>query len=233
MIRTVDQLIADFRRDVFDHGTVDEDSDVVVDYLWSDDDVLRYINQACAQLASDTLALRRRFTLSVASGQALVRFPYDEIIDGLQVSFAVPGVGRRRVLHQFNMEEGIYVDDYGLEIYAIPDYDAVGFPTHYSRDFDNSFLRLWRVPDVAGTLEAYAIVLPSELYPGMPLPFSAMQDLHLLMLWIKHLAYAKQDADTLDLQRSNDFAAQYRAMALDRRSEIDRIRRDGGVMRPR
>lgn len=231
MIRTVEDIEDAFRSDVFDRGTFD-DAGVRRDTLWSEDDVLRYLNSACARLASDTLAIRRRFAIPVAAGQATVRFPYEEILEDLQVSFIIPGLGRRRYLRKFDLDDGVAVDDYGLQVYTHPDYDAVGTPTHFTRDWDNTYLRLWHVPFMAGTLEAHAIAIPAELHPGMPLPFAARQDFDLLLLWMKHMAYAKQDADTLDLSRSGSFLTQYMEMVKHRKSEIDRNRRDGGIVRP-
>ena len=231
MIYTVDQLIEDFRSDVYDRADFD-DQNVARDALWSDTDVVRYINSACARLASDTLALRRRYEFPVAAGNPLVRFPYDEILDALTVSFVVPGAGRRRDLRQFDIDEGICKDDYGQQFYTHPDLDAVGMPTHFTRDYDNRFMRLWSVPHLPGVLHAQAIVLPQPVYVGMPLPFTARQDLDLLLMWMKKLAYAKQDADTLDLARSEAFEAEYRRYMPDRRSEIDRVRRAGGIVRP-
>ncbi len=230
MIYTADQLIEDFRSDVHDRA-VDADGNRI-DTLWSDDEVLRYINSACTRLASDTLALRRRFEVPVLAGVALVRFPFDEILDALSVSFAVPGLGRRRDLRQFDIDDGICKDDYGVQTYVHPDLDAVGMPTHFTRDYDNDHLRLWAIPHLPGVLHAQAIVLPRPVYEGMPLPFSNRQDLDLLLLWMKHLAYAKQDADVLDLDRSNAFGRQYHDAVTYRRSEIDRQRRDVGIVRP-
>lgn len=231
MIYTVDQIIEDFRSDVFDRPDTD-DAGNARDTLWSDEDALRYLNSAAARLASDTLALRRRFELAVDANQPLVRFPYTEILDDLVVSFSIPGLGRRRSLREFDIDQGIVRDDYGVQIYEPVDLDATGTPSHFTRDYDNQFMRLWPVPTIAGTLSAHAYVLPQEMVMGMPLPFSAMQDRDLLLMWMKKMAYAKQDADTLDLQRSKDFEAEYARTVLNRRSEIDRIRRDGGVMRP-
>lgn len=231
MLATVDQLVDEFRSDVFDRPDVD-DAGVARDMLWSDADVLRYLNSAAARWASDTLALRRRFAIAVVLGAPLVRFPYSEILDDLSVSFSVPGFGRMRRLHKFDIDEGIKRDDYGVQIYESPDLDATGMPTHFTRDYDNKYMRLFPIPYVAGTLNAHAIALPSELYPGMPLPMEARQDLDLLLMWMKKLAYAKQDADTLDLDRSEKFEAEYKRFMPDRKSEIDRTRRNGGIMYP-
>lgn len=231
MLATVDQLIEEFRSDVFDRPDVD-DMGTARDMLWSDADVLRYMNSAAARWASDTLALRRRFVFTVAPGNALVRFPYSEILDDLSVTFSVPGFGRQRRLHKFDIDDGIKRDDYGLQVFESPDLEAVGMPSHYTRDYDNKYMRLFPVPYVAGTLSAHAITLPAELHPGMPLPIEARQDLDLLLMWMKKLAYAKQDADTLDLDRSEKFEAEYKRFMPDRKSEIDRTRRVGGTMFP-
>lgn len=230
MLQTVEQFITDFRSDVFDKADVD-DAGNARDTLWSDDEVLRYLNSACARWASDTLALRRRFEFTITADNALVRFPYSEIIEVLSIAFVI--TGRRRHLIEFDIDEGICTDDYGQAIHTQPDLDRTGLPSHYTRDWDNQFLRLYPVPYIDGTLSVNAIVLPQELYPGMPLPATARQDIDLIMLLVKKAAYSKQDADVQDLSRASTFENEYRRMVLDRRSEIDRIRRNGGVMVPR
>src|SRR5690606_41645745 len=98
---------------------------------------------------------------------------------------------------QFDIDDGICKDDYGQQVYPYPDLDAVGTPSHFTRDYDNRFMRVWPIPHLPGVLHAQAIVLPQQLYAGMPLPFSARQDLDLLLMWMKKLAYAKHDADKI------------------------------------
>lgn len=232
MVYTVNKLIEDVRSDLFDKPDIDEDG-VERDALWSYDDLLRYYNEAAAQLASDLLSLRRRFVVDVPVGQATVRFPFDQILDDLQVTFSVPGFGRRRSLTKFDVEQGIAVDDYGLQVYTVPDLDAVGMPTHFSRDYEDGFMRLWRVPHVAGRLEAVAIASPPIAYGNVPLPFQHPKDRALLLMWMKKLAYEKHDADTLDLERARDFESQYKEGVRVRRPEIDRTRRNNAIMRPR
>lgn len=231
MIYTTDQLEEDFRSDVFDKADRD-DAGNVRDVLWSPEDVLRYINEACHRLASDTLALRRVIELDFAAGTPVVKTPLTEILDVLTAYFAVPGFGRQRALRQFDIDDGLAGDDYGQTYYAVPDLTAEGMPTHFTRDYDNFGIRLWKIPHVAGKLVLNAIVLPKQLYAGMPIPFPQPIDRHLLLLWMKKLAYAKQDADTIDLARSRDFEREYERRAALRRSEIDRLRRNNGIMQP-
>lgn len=230
MIITVEQFIDAFRSDVFDIADLDDDGNAR-DTLWSDADILRYINTAAARWASDTLALRRRFVVEFAADQATGRFPYDQILDDLAVSFVVPGLGRRRSLRKFDIDEGVVREDYGMQIIEAVDLDTTGMPTHFTRDYDNANIRLYPIPHIAGQLTAAAIVLPNEIYPGMPLPATARLDIDLIMMWVKKEAYAKQDADTLDLSRSQAYEAEYKRYVKDRRSEIDRTRRDAGIMK--
>ena len=55
----------------------------------------------------------------------------------------------------------------------------------------------------------------------------------LMLMWAKKMAYAKQDADTLDLARSQSFEAEYKRYMPDVRSNIDRLRRNNAIMKPR
>ena len=233
MIYTVDELIADFRSDVFDNPDVDGEG-VERDALWSASDILRYINTACGQLARDTLALRKRFEFSITADEPLVRFPYDEVLDVITAEFNAPAYnGAGRWLRPFDIDEGIRREDYGVMITSAPNLETTGTPSHFTRDYDNLFLRLYPIPAVDGDLIVHAYVVPQRLYAGMPLPFTSEIDRYLLLLWMKKMAYAKQDADTLDLSRSGAFDAEYREGALARRSELDRIRRpSGGIVRP-
>lgn len=233
MIRTVDQLIEDFRSDVFDRADLD-DAGNQRDTLWSNTDILRYMNSAATRLASDTLALRERFEYTIDAENPLVFFPFERMLDVLSIKFSLNGFGSyRRNLIKFDIDEGVIREDYGVSIISTPDLEAQGSPTHYTRDYDNRFLRLYPVPYMAGTLVVHAIVLPAELFIGMPLPFTSPQDFDLLLMWMKKMAYAKQDADTLDLDRSLAFERDYRLYMPDRKSEIDRVRRDTGLVEPR
>lgn len=230
MLVTVEQFIDAFRSDVFDRADVDDDGNAR-DTLWSDADILRYINKAATRWATDTHALRRRFVIEFAADQATAAFPYDFILDDLTVSFSIPGLGRRRTLRKFDIDEGVCRDDYGNTYVEHIDLDASGQPSHFTRDYDDRLIRLYPIPHIAGVLNASAIVTPQQIYPGMPLPASNQIDLDLIMMWVKKEAYAKQDADTLDLARSQAFEAEYKRYVLDRRSDIDRTRRDAGLMK--
>ena len=52
---------------------------------------------------------------------------------------------------------------------------------------------------------------------------------HLLM-WVKHRAYDKQDAETFDRRKSDDFEARFRSYCASVKKEQDRLRRDVGAV---
>lgn len=232
MLRTSDQFIDDIRSDLADRPDIGEGGRER-DTLWSDADLLRYLNSAAARLASDTLGLRKQFTIQVTAGTALLPFPYWQVLDFITAGFNSPAFGSSTYnLTQFDMNEGICRDDYGVMINVQPDYNTTGNPRYFTRDVDGTFMRLYPIPMVDGVFTALAYVLPTPIQAGMPVPFQAQQDWDLLLMWAKNMAYRKHDADTLDLDRADAFRAEYNSTVIDRRSEIDRIARDGGIIRP-
>lgn len=233
MLRLTENFLCDLRSDLADRADVDDDNNVR-DTLWSDEDLLRYLNSAAHRLASDTLYLRRRVVIPTLAGEPLYAFPMDSVIQFLSVGWRSPDFGRStRRLDQFDIDGYITRDDYGVPLDMLPDLEATGTPGWFTRDWDNKFMRIHPIPQVAGVLEVQAIVYPDELYPGMSLPFQSRADYDLLLLWAKHLAYAKHDADVLDLDRSKAFERQYELDVRERCSEVDRQRRDTGLLKPR
>ena len=231
---TVDQLIEDFRSDVYDRADVDGSGNRR-DTLWSAEDVLRYANMALAQWGHDTLFVRRNIRMNVTPGKAAYYCGQD-IIEINRAAFTVgPNpAARPRKLTVFNLEDASFDDDYGTVFLSSFDIlNRQGTPRGVTQDYDPSNLRLYPIPTEVGFLDVNLTVYPAEVQYGMVLPSSNRRDLHLLLLWMKHLAYRKQDADVLDLTRADAFYAEYRVAVIDRKYELDRERRNGGVMSPR
>lgn len=230
MIYLVDELIADFRSDVFDRPDVDGSGEPR-DTLWSDEDVLRYANAAACQWAADTLAMRANLTLNVTPGKNTY-YTGQEIIEIVRAAiFFPPANTRPRQLAVFNMESGYIKDDYGLTyIYPVNLENDTGPARGITRDYDPRSLRLYPTPIDTATVHINAVVKPQQIFCGMPMPSSDFQDRHLFLAWMKHLAYRKQDADVLDLSRADSFLADYREMVRVRRSDVDRNIRDDRIM---
>lgn len=234
MVQLVDDLICDFRSDVFDRPDIDEDGQAR-DTLWSHEDVMRYLNDAVAQWAADTLAYRRSMLVPLVTGQAIYSLPF-EVIEIVRAEHHYADGQRGRLLSVFNMQDGYLQDDYGLFYFTPFDLDRRSGPARgVTLDTNPLQLRVYPVPDGVppGAVHINAVVYPQQLVSGMPLPTNNRQDRHLWLLWMKKLAYAKQDADTLDLRRSKEFEAEYVALSTTRKYEHDRAARNGGVIQSR
>lgn len=231
--RTTTDFIKDLRRDLADAADVDDDGQPR-DTLWSDDDLLSYLNSAAERLASDTLGLRKGFTFQVEAGNPRIPLPASKILDIYSAGWNVPDFGTKiHDLKWFDLGDSILTDDYGQILRVQPDYNTTGNPRYFTRDFEDDTLRLYPIPAVAGVMTVFAYVVPDQLFAGSVVPFRSNKDWDLLLLWAKNLAYRKQDADTVDLTRADAYRSEYLSTVLDRRSELDRITRDGGIMKPR
>lgn len=231
---TVDDLIRQFRSDVYDRPDVDGEGNPR-DTLWSHEDVMHYLRTALSQWAKDTLAVRYNVTLDVAPGKARY-YAGREIIEIARAALVLGSdpAARPRPLAQFNLGDACYADDYGMVYLTTYDIEnRQGVPRAITRDYDPTYLRLFPIPTEAGFLHLNLVVYPPLADCGMPLPSDNMQDIHLLLLYMKHLAYAKQDADVQDLSRSAEYLQQYRALVRERMYTLDRERRGGGIIRPR
>jgi hypothetical protein len=237
MIYLVDDLIRDFRSDVYDRPDVDDDGNAR-DTLWSEEDVLRYANSAAAQWAADTLAYRRHMEFDLVAGQSLYKAPY-EIIEIVHAEYRYEPGYRGRMLCVFNLDEGVIRDDYGVAYLSTYDLDfATGVPRGVTRDYLPSHLRIYPKPTAIAVpgptqLLVNAVVYPKTLYMGMPMPSANEQDKRLFLLWMKKLAYAKQDADVQDLDRAKDFENEYFGLMPIRKHEYDRQVRGGGIIHHR
>jgi hypothetical protein len=223
-----EQLVADFRSDVADRADVDQDGNER-DTLWSAADVLRYINTAVARLASDTLAIRKNFEVALIGNRATYTAPY-ELLDIVRARLTYgPGAETGRSLTVFDLDEGFIEDDYGQLYYTTRDIETkTGIPRGITRDFDPMTIRVFPIPVEVGTVYINASIVPPEIQEGVPIPFQSFKDRELLLMYMKKLAYAKQDADVLDLRRSQAFADEYDEKVIERAAEIDRDRRPGG-----
>ena len=228
---TVDQLIDDFRSDVADRPDVDGNG-VGRDTLWSDSDIIRYANHAVTQFAVDTLSYKKNFTLTLEAGKANYRPPY-EVKEIVRARLTYPTVSTTgRLLDIFDLNDGCLTDDYGIVYFSTIDLETkTGQPRGITRDFDPEFLRVFPIPDAAGSININASVVPQELYAGMPLPFDSFEDRYIIQLWMKNLAYRKQDADVLDLNRADSYRNEYFAEVKVRAADFDRDHRNGGVIR--
>lgn len=134
------------------------------------------------------------------------------------------------VTNQNEVMRGQVVCDYGMQF--VGGGRARGTPQTLARDRERKAVVLAPTPVQNDTLELQcSVTLTTPLLCGMPLPFLERPDIRLMLTYMKYLAYAKQDADTLDLTRSNTFKAQFDMGAEDRAVELRRQRRQPSPIR--
>lgn len=221
---TTDELACTFRDEVADplEGTADTPDS---ENLWKNREVYQYMTEAADAVASDTLGLFKVLELPVVAGEPLVSLPRS-VLDIRHARL----VSCNREVKEENTNAPTYsVDsDYGLR--STPSmFGHTGRPRVFVRDAERKALRLVPTPVENDTLELRCATKPGhDMLPGMPLPFLERRDQRLMLHYMKYLAYSKQDADALDLSRSQSFYAQYQAEALARNGEVARVRRAPG-----
>ena len=228
MLFTADDVYARFRRDVDDplEGT-DEVPDS--ENLWSDVDIYYYMNVATERVAAKTRSLFKTRTFPITAGDPYVALPQGQRLLDVR---DVRSLGNRRVLTEFNINEAVVRDDYGVLYMDSPMWNtSTGVPFMFTLNYAPNKMRLYPIPQADDVIEVTASLLPFEMSKGMPMPFSEYEDIELVLLWMKSMAYSKHDADAQDLARANDYEAQFNTRALTRQGEQNRRQRAPGNVR--
>lgn len=228
---TADELLAIFRVDVDDPyegvGTSSPDSE----NLWKDATIYRYMTTACDALARRTNGLVKVATLPYVAGAETVSLPR-HILHVYSARLA----SNNRELQMRNINETPdvgFASDYGLTPSGFsPVFNSSGTPRVFIRDYDRSALRLVPTPAEADSVIIQcSMTVAVPLSAGARLPFLDIPDQELILMYMKYLAYRQQDADTLDLARSDGFKSEWDLKVALRDVEISNIRRRPGVVR--
>lgn len=226
---STDDVIKQFRSDVGDplRGPVDTPD---ADALWKIVDVQFYLNAAASKVARDTYALRRTFDVPVTANEPFAKLPASTPVVAIYRAYLNTA---RRLLDERNLNSPVGARlDYGEIMYSDDNWTtATGTPQFYNREYKDGYLRLSPIPTANDTLTLTAALDAPTLTSGALLPFTTYDDVHLVLLWMKKLAYTKQDTDTYDPKKADAFEGEYAMRALDRRYAVERSRRAPGVTR--
>jgi len=216
-------VINRFRSDVDDplRGPTDAPD---ADSLWSIDDVNGYLEDAVERVAAETLSEQRTFTVPVKANEPYVGLPSSVQVLDVERAYLK---GAHRSLDPQNVDAPLhYTGDYGspFSVFHSEWETVTGTPQRYVRDEKPDALRLVPIPTADDVLEITAKTVPA-FTAGSALPFSTRRDRHLVILWMKKLAYEKHDADTFDPKRAEMFEAEYEIRVQERKYEAQRVRR--------
>lgn len=216
--------------------------DVVETFLWSDDEVFGYMEDAQQMLCRLTGGLRDATSavtqLAVTDGE-----PWVTLSPAILRVRSAELLSTHRPVRILSYEEqasspqltSTWPSNWSVEMYLDGPVTAAIIGMEEER------LRLIRIPVEDDTLALLVERLPLQTLvvdsvAELPAEFEVRREHHLaLLLWMKHLAYAKQDAETFDKNKSREMGEAFGAYcerAVDekqRRNHKPRLVTYGGL----
>lgn len=184
-----------------------ETDDVMEPYLWSDEEILAYLNEAQevhVRLTGGIADRRSPLTkLTYKTGDQFRKYS-DRI---LRIQGAWDENNNKVTVQNYDsLETGYLEDDYGRRINAGLDDTRTGPIKYMITDVDAGDIQLYPIPDHDGYIRMYIRRLPREeiTSTGSELEISSYHHMNLLN-WVKYKAYMKQDAETFDGAKARDF----------------------------
>jgi hypothetical protein len=201
---TTTELLALFRSEVFD---------LELPYLWSDELIYRYIDDAQKQFCRDTngIADARSFKINVVAGTEW--YKYDTKILKLRDAInQVTGLPMPIVSVEKMHENSMRFDG------------TLGTTRALISGLEENTLRTWPVPNEPMTIELRTFRLPEDVVAGDDLEIPTQHHQHLLH-WVKHRAYSVQDTEAFDKGAADRYRALHDRYCAQARIEQNRVRR--------
>lgn len=200
---TIPELILLFRKQV---------QDLNKPYLWDDVEVLQYLIAAQDKFVTKTGGIRDSSTraltdVSVVVGEVFA--PHSPYI--LRVRSAKLLTAQRSLDVVNEADIGRYVvSDYGLITPEYLDDEDTGDVKAIVLGVEDNKIRWLKVPVTADTCRMNIMRLPYPRIKDLNGCLEIQEQFHMdLLLWMKHLAYAKQDAEVFDKRASEDYERQF------------------------
>ena len=185
-------------------------ADTAEPYMWPDADIWLYMDEAQKEFCKRTDGISDASTpevvrLSVVPGQEWVPL-HQDILKIRGARFSDTG----KPVKLMNYEDAPRLDSRAGLITAL----VIGMEEHVARAYP--------IPSAAAEMTLLVFRLPLDELSETSTKFEISEEFHLtLLLWMKHLAYSKQDAETFDKGRADEFEARF----------IDKCRNDRDTMR--
>lgn len=175
--------------------------DTEQDYLWSDAELKRHLNEGYNEAVRRARLIVDASTSAVCSIAVTAGTASYDLHSSIYRVLEVYGTwDASRPLRKFTTRE--------MELHRRDWRTETGEPSGYILDFETGKLRLNTIPDTNGTLSLRVYRLPLEaLSADSDVPV-IRADLHeKLIHWVRYKAYLKPDSDTLNKQGSADALA--------------------------
>ena len=202
----------------------EEMNDVVTPYLWSDALIYRYIDDAQKMFCRLTEGIEDSSTAEICRLAVVADtdwYALDKRVLKVRKAF---DTATGREIPVVNTEkagkEGIRFDGRKGPLNA------------FVAGAEKLKLRAWPMPNAAVTVELQVFRLPLD-----PITDAGDQELevdeqhHLSLLdWVKYRAYGKEDAETFNRRKSEDYEARFRTYCFQALKEQERARRNTGTV---
>ena len=203
------ELLAVFRQEVFD---------TELPYLWSDDLVYGYIDDAQKQFCRDTFGIEdsRSYTIKATIGNEWYAID-PKILRILGITEPVNGDDVPVLSIDQTIADGIRFNG------------KTGVIQAFINGMQKNYLRAYPIPNAAGTFPIRTLRLPEDVVSGDDFE---IDDIHVrnLLLWVKFRAYSVQDAETADKTKAQAFRDEFTAYCLKSKTEQGRLRRQIAVV---
>lgn len=216
-------LIERFRSDVADQARP---------FLWTDDEVVGYANDAYRMFARFTGGIAD-FTSSATQAFIVAGDPVgalDPSILRIMSATRLSDGGTIKILNNTDLPQSGRVD-YGSGSALRLD-NTVGAVNYMIIGMQPNTARWVHVPAADDTAQLVIYRMPLKRITGFDQELSEVdEDHHLhLLKWMKHLAYGKQDADTYDRTKSDEQESAFRVYCAQVVEENDRRKHKARVV---
>lgn len=193
-------------------------------YLWSDQLIYGYAGDAQKQFCRWTNGI------SDARTPAVTQLA---ILPGTQWYETHPSILKVRTVQRADTGRNVaLVNAERMSQFGVQFDGRTGPLKHLVMGLEAHALRAWPVPNETVTVEMSVFRLPLTAITDdgdQVLEIDEQHHSHLL-LWMKHLGYDKQDAETFDRRKSDDFAQRFSTYCAEAKKEQDRARRVVGAV---
>lgn len=200
----------------------EEMNDLEAPYLWSDALLYRYIDDA------QKMFCRRTEGIEDMSTEAICRI---EVVPGTDWYSLSPKILKVRMATDASTGREapvVNMEKAGLEGIR---FDGRGGPlTKLVAGLEKSKLRAWPLPNAAVSIDLAVFRLPlKDITDDGDQELEIDEQHHMaLLLWVKHKAYGKEDAETFNRAKSDEYEQRFYAYCAQARVEQERARRNTG-----
>lgn len=212
----LDEMIAKFRSEM---------EDTVEPFLWSEDEIVDYLDEAQDEFAQLTDAIADAITISYTASESEVDLPFyvTRIRDGFVTASGL-------ILNLFNHEEWdeyIESDDYGMRL-VNKDWmsKTASEPEAVITDTESGKLRFYPIPTVDGsvTLRVYRRPI-KDLGSAGKFEITDRMKQRVFLKKAKAIAYRKHDAEAFNPQLAQELEQQFEQGIMELKSRVARARR--------